>query len=158
MQSLVLSSINFGILVVFLAVKLRKPVREFIQQRYVTIRDEVQSVSEQLKTAQEKFSEFSAKLKTVEGEIRALRAQSEQDANEAKQRILIEGQQLANQIVADAKKAGNGLVTELRNQLYLELSNKVLDLAEKKLEQRLRPEHSLKKREEFLRQLETLAR
>jgi len=156
MESLIAPSINFLMLVGFLGFKLKQPMIEFVAQRHISIRDEVQAVREQLKLAQEKYDEFSAKLKAIDAEVANLREQNKQDVAAVKQRLVTEARRLSGIIVSDAKKSAEGLYSELKFQLYSDLSNRVLEQAEKILYERLTGEDKVRFRKEFSQQMETI--
>ena len=156
MESLFWSTFNLLILVGFLVYKLRSPLREFVSQRHVLLRNEIQSVSDQLKNAEEKFEEFSARLKSVQNEASALREQSKQDASAMQQRILQDARRNAGIIVGDSKTVANGLYSQMASQLYSELSHRVLERGEKLLRERLTGDDRVRIRQEFSRQVESM--
>lgn len=149
MESLAASSFNLLLLVGFLAYKLNRPVRDFVAKRHVTIKDEIGNVRTQLRQAQEKYDEFSAKLKAIDAEIANLREQAKQDAAAIKQKILTESRRVSSQVISDAKSSGDALFAELKSQLYSELSQRVLDRAETILRDRLTGDDQARMRAEF---------
>jgi F0F1-type ATP synthase membrane subunit b/b' len=156
MESLATSSFNFLLLVGLLVFKLRKPVKDFVAQRHHLIRDEVQAVREQLKLAQEKYDEFSAKLKAIDAELASLREQAKQEVTSIKQRMTQEARRSSGLIVSDAKNAAEGLYADLKGQLYGELSARVLDRAETLLRERLTGDDRARIRKEFSLQVEKI--
>jgi F0F1-type ATP synthase membrane subunit b/b' len=139
-----------------LAFKLRVPAKEFIATRHSTIRDEIMSVRDQLSVAQEKYDEFSAKLKAIDAEVANLKEYSKQDSIAMKQRILTEGRRVAAQVISDSKSAAESLFSELKGQLYSELAGRVLDRAELLLRERLTGEDRARMRKEFSMQVESI--
>jgi len=156
MESLVASSFNLLVLVALLVYKLRGPLKDFILQRHLTLKHDIQSVSEQLQQAQQKFNELTLKLKSVQAETAAIRAQTAEDAEQAKKRILAEAQRLSTNVVSDAKNVAEGLYLQMQGQLYFDLSNKVLQRAEKLLRDRLTGDDKARIRKEFSQQMESL--
>lgn len=156
MESLIASTVNLLILLGFLGYKLRGPLKEFVSQRHTLLKTEIQTVSNQLKEAQEKFNEFSSRLKSVQSEVSAIREQNKQDALQMKQRILNEAQRTATTIVSDSKTVAQGLYSQLAGQLYTELSFRVLDRSEKLLRERLTGDDRARIRQEFSRQVESI--
>ncbi|MEO7161632.1 MAG: hypothetical protein ABI041_01810, partial [Bdellovibrionia bacterium] len=73
METLFAPSFNLLILIAFMVYKLNKPVKEFVSLRHKTIRDDIHSVKQELQLAQEKYDEFSARLKAIDAEIVTLR-------------------------------------------------------------------------------------
>src|SRR4051794_40357661 len=103
MHNLAISIFNFLILVIFLGYKLKTPFIEFVRSRHHTIRNEVETTQIQLRQAQEKYDEFSAKLKAIHAEVASLKEQTRQEAEAIKERLITEAHRLASGIVSDAK-------------------------------------------------------
>lgn len=156
MESLIAPSFNLLILIAFMVYKLNKPVKDFVSGRHKTIREEIQSVRQELQQAQEKYDEFSSKLKAIDAEIVTLREQGQQEMTALKQRILSESRRLSLNIISDAKTAAEGLYLELKSQLYSDLSLQVLDRAELLLRERLTGADRVSIRADFSKQMETI--
>jgi F0F1-type ATP synthase membrane subunit b/b' len=156
MESLFAPSFNLLILIVFLVYKLRQPVKDFVSLRHKTIREEIQTVRQELQVAQEKYDEFSSKLKAIDAEVVTLREQSQQEISALKQRILSESRRLSLNIISDAKAAAENLYLELKGQLYSDLSAQVLDRAELILRDKLTSDNRLAIRNDFSKQLEAI--
>lgn len=156
MESLVASSVNFLILVTGLFVALKKPFQVFVAQRHQSIRDELISVRDQLRSAQDKYDEFSSKLKAIDAELMSLREQTKQDGQALKARMVMDAKRNASTVVSDAKTASDGLYSELKGQLYSELTSKVLEKAEGLLKERLTGDDRVRIRREFSQQVETI--
>ncbi|MCM2277986.1 MAG: ATP synthase F0 subunit B [Oligoflexia bacterium] len=156
MHGLIAPTFNFLVLLAILVYYLREPIRQFVHSRHVTVRDELKSVRELLRQAQEKHDEFSSKLKAIEAETTALREQAQQDAQVAKLRILSEAQRLSGNIVVDARATAEGLLKEMKNELYLDLAGRVLERAETILKARLTGDDRARFRQEFSMQVENV--
>lgn len=154
--SLIASIINFLILIGILVVKLRAPLRSYIANRHQLVRDEIQNVAERLRQAQEKFDEYSAKLKAIDAEIATLREQVKNEVNQIKQRVNLEARQSASRMIAEAKNAADGLIHDFKEELYQELNLKALSQAESLLKDHLNSEDRIKIRNDFTRQVETV--
>ena len=154
MNGLIAPAINLAILVGALVYYLRLPLANFVRQRHETLRSDLQQVSEQLRDAQLKYSEFTAKLKAIDAEVSAIRDQMRQDGESAKQRILSEARRLSVSIVTDARSASVNLFSDLREQLRSELGLRVLERAEKLLTERLTGDDRIRIRREFSQQVE----
>lgn len=154
LSTLIAPAFNLGLLATLLFVKVKQPTRDFIRQRHATLKDELMSVRQMLSSAQERYDEFSAKLKTIDSEITVLREQTKQDAKLAQQRIASEAQRLSATIVTDARAAAGGLYTDLKSQLLTELGGRVLERAETLLRDRLTGDDRVRIRQEFSAHLE----
>lgn len=155
MQTLIAPFINLLILVGLLVFYLRKPLRVFAETRHNTIREDLESVRNQLRSAQEKHAEFSAKLRAVDAEVSGIKSQMIQDAQAMKSRIVAEAQKLSGNVIQDAKHASTVLYTEFKSSLYSELGARVLDRAEAILKERLTGDDRARIRNEFSSQVET---
>src|SRR4051812_18986449 len=100
--TLIAPAINLAILVGFLAMKVKQPVKDMVRTRHATLRDELKTVQEKLATSQERYDEFTRKLKAMDAEITALREQAKQDARAAQERISTETKKIAASIVTEA--------------------------------------------------------
>jgi F0F1-type ATP synthase membrane subunit b/b' len=156
METLFAPSFNLLILIIFMVYKLTKPAKEFVSLRHNTIREDIHSVKQELQQAQEKYDEFSSKLKAIDAEIVTLREQGQQDIAAMKKRIVSESGRLSLNIISDAKRAAEGLYLELKGQLYSELSAQVLDRAELLLREKLTGDDRMTIRSDFSRQLEAI--
>lgn len=154
MDSLFLPALNLGILLVFLFVKLKKPVIDHVFKRHEMIRDEVRRVREMLSSAQAKHEEFSGKLKAIDTEVMALRDQARQDAASMKVRILTEAQRNSARVVSDARAASEGMVGDLRRQLAFEVGTAVVDRAQAVVKTRLTGDDRARIRKEFSTEVE----
>ena len=154
MESLLISSFNLLILIGFLVYKLRAPTKDYVAQRHLSIRDEIRAVHQQLKEAQEKYDEFSAKLKAIDAEVSALREQTKQETLALKQRMASDARRMASIVVSDAKRSADALFFELKGQLYSELSHRVLDRAEVLIKDRLTGDDRNRICREFSQQVE----
>lgn len=150
------SFFNFSVLVGGLAYVLRKPMKEFVVSRHALLKDEVARVADQLRTAQSRSSEFKQKLDSLSTEVSSLRAQVKQDAEAAKVRIVQEASQLSKTIVSDARASAISSFGELKSQLRAELASRVLDRAEKILQQRLTQDDRVRIRKDFSSQVERM--
>jgi F0F1-type ATP synthase membrane subunit b/b' len=153
MGTSVISAINLLILIGIMIWKLRAPITSHVADRHVLIRDEIQTVRVQLSQAQEKYEEFSSKLKAIDAEISVLREQNKQDTAALKMRVTGEARRVAAMVASDARDTAGSLFAELKGQLYLDWSLKVLDRTEEILRERLTSADRSRIREEFSKQL-----
>ncbi|MDR3607513.1 MAG: ATP synthase F0 subunit B [Oligoflexia bacterium] len=154
MHELISPTFNLAVLIAVLTYFLRQPIRDYVSGRHHTVRDELARVSELLKDAQEKNSEFSAKLSAIDAEIVAIRKQAVQDAEAMNQRIIANAVRLSAGTVADARLAAEGLYSDLKSELYHELGARVIDRAGSLLKERLTGDDRARIRKEFSSQVE----
>lgn len=156
MESLFASTFNLLLLIGILVFKLRKPIRDFVSQRHDLIRTEVETVHQRLSQAQEKYDEFTARLKAIDAEVGSLHEQTKNDIQQIKQRITTEARRMSSIVISDARNAAEGLYSELKGQLYSELGVKVLERAESLLQERLTQDDRVRIRKEFSSQMESV--
>ena len=155
MQTLIAPAINLLILVGILVYFLKTPLKSFVLERHNTIRTDLENVREQLATAKREYEEFSRKLASLTAEVAELRAQAAKDIDATRVRLIADAKRLAANIVVDARGSAEALYSELRGQLYTELSLRVLERAEAILRDRLTGDDRLRIRKEFSNQLES---
>lgn len=156
METLIAPTVNLAILLGILFYYLREPLKTFIQQRHVSVREELVNVREMLHKAQERYDEFSAKLKAIDVEIKTLHDQAKQEAQSSKTRVLADAQKLASHIVADSRMAAQALYGDLKTQLSTELGNRVLERAESLVRERITAEDRARIKKEFSNVVETV--
>lgn len=153
MHSLIWPAINFSILLVILYRVLKKPLQDFTRNRHETLRTQVQEVRDLLRTSQEKYNDYSARLKSVDLETTTIREQAIKEGREIERKILEKAKTNARQIVDDTKLAEKGLYQRLKQELFMELGEKTLDSAEKTLGTALTKDVHQKIRKEFSKNL-----
>lgn len=154
MQTLIIPAINFFVLVGLLVYFLRRPVRDYVTGRHAQLRDEVAEVRTLLERSQQQFDQFSGKLRAMDAEVSALRAQSETSAREMAARVTAEAERLSKTLVADAKVAASSMSDDLRKELRTELASRVVTQAESLLTARLTGDDRIRIRKEFSSELE----
>lgn len=147
------SLFNLLVLLGILAFYLRAPLKAFVRTRHESLRDEVARVGTQLKDAQHRYDEFSAKLKAIEAEVQAIHDQMRADADAVRVRVVNEARALAQNIVADSRATSEAMFVELKAQLRGELAQQVIDRAEGLIRERLTGDDRARIRSEFSQQL-----
>ncbi len=155
MSSVAISFLNFFILVGILVYNLKKPTQDYVRNRHKTLRDELQAVQRQLSSAQTRYDEFNDKLKALSAEVAVLNEQAQQDAVAMTDRVIADGKRLAAELVKDARATADGMVGDLKKDLYAQLSEKVLARTEHLLRERLTQDDQSRIQKEFSQQVET---
>ena len=151
--SLILPALNLAVLVGFLVWKLRAPLARFVRQRHLYVRDEVSRVSRQLEDSQQRYQEFSSKLRAIDAEVGALRDQAKSDAVAAQLAIRAGAKKIAQQILEDAKTGANNAFQETRSSLKAEFGARVIDRAEALIRGQMNDGLRTQVREGFVRQV-----
>lgn len=153
MHSLIAPLVNVSILLGVLVYYLRKPIADFVISRHTNIRDQVKAVSEELRSAQNKYEEFSSRIKALDVEVRALREQGKQESDQMKTRLLTDARRVSAAIVADSRTSAEQVFKDLRSELRRELGEKVVVRAEKLIRDKLTSDEKSRIRHEFSEQL-----
>jgi F-type H+-transporting ATPase subunit b len=154
MSALIAPAFNLAVLIVLLVVKVKQPLRDHVRNRHLSLKDELESTRQKLSSAQEKYDEFTAKLKTIDAEAAALREQARADAQATQQRIATESKKIAASIVTESRSTAQNLYSDLKSQLLGELGQRVLERAEAMLKERLTGDDRVRIRQEFSQQVE----
>lgn len=145
---------NFSVVVIGLFFLLRKPAKEFLQNRHVTLRDEIRGAAERLTSARAQNQIFEENFKGLDRETAQIEAQAQRDAEEEKSRVLGLIRRNSEAIVSDAKAASASLGNRLKSELLRDLGNQVLDRTEKSLRSKLTGADKLRLQKLFSSEME----
>lgn len=149
MTTLIVPAINLFVLIALLVYLLRAPLKAFVAQRHVHIRDEVKVVRDQLQDAKLKYEEFSSKLKAIDVEVSAIRGRTQQEGEAIKSKIVSTSKQLASTILGDAKNRAGSMAGELKQQILEDIGTRVVSRSEEVLRERLTRDDRARIRKEF---------
>lgn len=147
--------VNFAVLVGLLVFAMKKfDVRGMLRQRTELIKKNIDEAREAKEMAQKALAEVEERLKLKDKEIEAIiahaRATGERERAEAEE----EGKRMSERIIEQAKTNIDMELEQARAALKAEAVELALELAEKKLGERLTPEEQKKLIEESLSKLE----
>jgi F-type H+-transporting ATPase subunit b len=152
--TLVFKWTNFLVLFGGLGWLLRKPFHQFLESRSQGIAEGLARAEEAKKEAQQKLAEIEARLSNLDHEIKAIKEQALQQAEEERVHILEGARQEAKKIL----EMGRNEIEALRKSARLELKSQVAALAVKLAEERLQsaigPEENKKIIDRFLERLD----
>ena len=149
MQTLIAPFINLIALLAILGFYLRKPLADLVVSRHVSLRDGLLGAREALRAAQESVSSLSERIKGMDAELAALRAQAREDGEKIRNSILVSAKSLSAAILADARSSAASAQSEFRASLRRELAGMALSRAEVRLRDRLTGEDHARIRREF---------
>lgn len=153
MDKILYSFLNVSILVVFMVVKLRGPLKDFVRNRQKEISRELESVKSQLQKAQGDFEQVTGKLQAVSSEVLAIREHLIGEASQTKSKMIADASRAAGSMTADAKTVSDRLFDELRAQLYTQLLSAVFKKAETLMVERLTGADKVRINQEFSSQV-----
>ena len=143
------SVLNFVIFTGLMFYYLRTPVKGFISARHESLRDDLSKVREQLRSAQEKYEEFSAKLKAIDVEVSNIREISKKDAAGLQAKIVSSAKQMSGSILAESKARATALVSECKESLRSELGLRIVSRAQELIQERMTGDDKARIRKEF---------
>jgi F-type H+-transporting ATPase subunit b len=147
--------LNFAILVFVLVWFARKPLKDYLKKRTEVIEKTLKEATEAKELAQKALSEVEERLKLKDKEIEDILSRSKGSAETEKDLLIKQGEQMREKILEQAK---NNIEYELRlakESIKAEAAGIALELAEKKLKDKLTKEEQIRLIEESLKRMET---
>ncbi|HWR59169.1 MAG TPA: ATP synthase F0 subunit B [Thermodesulfovibrionales bacterium] len=147
--------VNFAILVFVLVWFAKKPLKEFLKKRTEVIEKTLKEAQEAKELAQKALSAVEERLKLKDKEIEEILSRSRSAAEREKELLVKQGEQMKEKILEQAK---NNIDYELRlakDAIKAEAADIAIELAEKKLKERLTKEEQIRLIEESLKRMET---
>jgi len=154
MNTLIVPALNLSILLGVLYIYLRKPIQAFVRDRQYSIAEELKKSQGMLREAKIKYEELSVRLNQADQEIASMKAASQKDAVEMRERIILQAHKLSENIKLESNNSAQLLLHELKSDLYKDLSEAVLSRAGKMISDNLSPEDHSRIRQHFARQVE----
>jgi F-type H+-transporting ATPase subunit b len=151
--SLVFKWINFVILFGGLGWKLRKPLLDFLDSRRSGIEEGLSMAAEARSKAQSKLVEMESRLAGMTEDIRQLKVQALQQAEEERVRILEGARVEAQKILEMASLEIEGIRKEARLELKGHVAELAVQIAEQRLKSAIGPEEHKKIMERFVQGL-----
>lgn len=155
-SSLLYPFINFTILVGGLFYFLKSPTKNFVRGRHTSLKEELDRVQTKLADAQRQYQEYSHRLSSMDAEITGLVQTVRSEAESAKVRIITEARRAADQIVIDSKRTAEAMMTEFRDQVRVDLANRVIARAEVLLKTKMTGDVREQLKKDFSKQVENV--
>jgi F-type H+-transporting ATPase subunit b len=147
--------LNFVILVAVLVYFMNKPLKEFLRKRTEIIEKSLKEAKEAKELAERALAEVEERLKLKDREMEEILARARLSAEKEQDLLVQQGEQMKEKILEQAK---NNIDYELRlakEAIKAEAVEVAMELAEKKLKEKLTREEQIKLIEESLRRMET---
>jgi F-type H+-transporting ATPase subunit b len=147
--------LNFTVLVVILVKFLNKPLKEFLKKRTELIEKSLTEAKEAKELAGKALAEVEERLRLKDREMEEILARARLSAEKEQDLIIQQGEQMKEKILEQAK---NNIDYELRlakESIKAEAVGIALELAEKKLKDKLTKEEQVRLIEESLKRMET---
>jgi F-type H+-transporting ATPase subunit b len=142
--------VNFGILVFILYKFGKKPFQSFLKQRTELIEKTLKEASDAKELAQKALQEVEERFKTKDKEIEEILSASKRSGEEERERILEESNRLKEKIFEQAKVNIEFELKHAKEAIKAEAVELAMELAEKKLKEKLTKNEQEKLLEESL--------
>jgi F-type H+-transporting ATPase subunit b len=142
--------INFLILVIILFKFARKPLQNFLQKRTELIEKTLNEAKEAKEAALKALREAEERLKTKDAEIEAILAAAKRSGEQERDKIIEESGKLKEKILEQAKTNIDFELKHAKEAIKAEAVELAMELAEKKLKDKLTKEEQERLLEESL--------
>lgn len=146
--------VNFAILVFILWKFGRKPLGDFLRMRTETIQKSLEEAREAKELAQRALEEVEEKLKTKDQEIEKIVSSAKSSGEKEREELIKEGERMSEKLLEQARANIDFELKNAREALKAEAAELAMELAEKKLKERLSEEDRKRLFEEALSKLE----
>ena len=146
--------LNFAILVFILVKFLGKPFKNFLRQRTELIEKTLNEAREAKELAAKALAEVEERLKSKDKEIQDIISISERSAKAEYDQLIKQGEEMRDKVVAQAKSNIDFELKAAIDAIKSEAVEIAMELAEKKIKDRLSEEKQLRLIEESLSKME----
>ncbi|MBA3070603.1 MAG: F0F1 ATP synthase subunit B [Nitrospirae bacterium] len=146
--------INFGILFFILYKFGKKPLQSFLKQRTELIEKSLKEAQQAKELAQKALAAVEERLKARDREIGEIVSSAKESGEKEKARLIEEGSRMKEKILEQAKTNIEYEVKRAKETIMEEAAAIAIELAEKKLKEKLTEEEQLKLLEESLVKIE----
>jgi F-type H+-transporting ATPase subunit b len=147
--------INFIILIVLLTYAMKKgDIKGFFRKRTELIEQSLKEAREAKELAQKALAEVEGRLKMMDKEVEEIIASAKLSGEKEKSRLVEEGDKLKEKILEQAKTNIDFEVKQAKETIKKEAVEIAMELAEKKLREKLTKEEQLKLLEESVAKIE----
>jgi F-type H+-transporting ATPase subunit b len=146
--------INFGILFFIIFKFGKKPLQDFLKKRTELIEKSLKEAKEAKELAQKALSEVEERLKARDREIGEIVSSAKESGEKEKARLIEEGSRMKEKILEQARTNIAYEVKRAKETIMEEAAAIAIELAEKKLKEKLTKEEQLKLLEESLAKIE----
>ena len=147
--------LNFAILVAILVKFANKPLREFLKKRTELIEKSLKEAQEAKELAEKALAEVEERLKLKDREMEEILARARLSAEKEQDLIIRQGEQMKEKILEQAKNNIDYELRQAKESIKAEAVEIALELAEKKLKDKLTKEEQVRLIEESLKRMGT---
>lgn len=146
---------NFAILVFVLVWFAKKPLTEFLKKRTEVIEKTLKEAQEAKELAQKALAAVEERLKLKDAEIAEILSRSKNSAEREREILIKQGEQMKEKILEQAKSNIEHELRLAKDSIKAEAAGIAVELAEKKIKERLTKEEQVRLIEESLKRMET---
>ncbi len=147
--------INFLVLVALLVYAMKKAdIKGYFKKRTELIEQSLKEAREAKELAQKALAEVEERLRVKDRELEEIVASARMSGEKEKARLVEEGAKLQEKILEQAKTNIDFEVTQAKSAIKQEAAELAMELAEKKLKEKLTKEEQLKLLEESVAKIE----
>jgi len=146
--------INFAALAFILWYFGRGPVKTFLKNRTEMIQKTLDEARQARELAEKALKEVEEKLKTKDSEVEGIIMASKESGEREKAALIEEGKRMSEKIIEQAKANIEFELKRAKEEIKAEAVEIALELAEKKIKEKLTPEEQKRLIEESLAKLE----
>ena len=154
MESLLWPAINLIIFCGILFYYTKAPIKDFVVNRHNTLDKEIREVRTQLVSSQNKYDEFSSKLKAIDVELGSISDTFKKNADLMKVKLTEEAGKSSKSLIQDAKERADSAFDDLRADLSAEIGILIMKEAEAKIRGSLTGDDRVRIRKEFTSAME----
>lgn len=148
---------DFIVLVVLLVWFVRRPLKQFLQQRRATLEREIDEARRLQAEARATVEEYERRLASMDADVEAIRARAREDGEALKARLVADGEALARKLIEDAEARVRTEAHFLRERLEAELVAAAVDRAEQVVRQGLTAERQRQFVQSYVNRIEQMA-
>ncbi len=124
---------NLALVAAVLVWAAKKPLASFFENRSQSIREQLEEAQRAREAAEAKLAEIETRMSGLDGEIQALRAEAEKQAQEDQRRILEEAERDAQKVLDRARQEIAGMTRAAQIELKKHAAELAVRLAEESI-------------------------
>lgn len=149
-------ALNLGVLLAFLGYKLRHTVRDHFKTRQQTYKELIGKAEAAKETAESNKKAISERLARLESQADSSLKQAKADAEELKQKILKEAEQISLELEREAQRSVDFEIMRAKAQLRKELLAEALDLARENMKKTVGAKEQQRLQSEFVEKIQVV--
>lgn len=146
--------VNFAILLFILVKFGHKPIREFLRKRTELIEKSLKEAEETKEFAKKALAEVQERLKFIDEEINKILESARKAGEKEKEALIAQGESLKNKIIEQTKANIEYGLQKAKKEIKSEAALMAIELAEKKIKQRLDTKEQERLIEEYIKKFE----